>query len=180
MVNLTLETYDFGLSRSTGKMRFRKGDDDVLVDRLVGQWWAHGADRNGHIQAECALDVRQDSRGSVAYLYHPDIADTPMPDSVRSCNLDVADDHDNCKVATQAPFPQGRNSHYRLCYAREIATASDDPCWRLRDERTDQLWFVQGYEGPMNINWFDRGTHIFVDGSCWVDENRIAHFGGSQ
>ena len=35
---------------------------------------------------------------------------------------------------------------------------------------------VHGYEGPMNVNWFDHGTHVFFDGIPQVDDNLICHF----
>ena len=38
MSTLTLETYQFSYSRSTGKMRIRLPGQDILADRLVGQW----------------------------------------------------------------------------------------------------------------------------------------------
>lgn len=178
MTTLTLETYTFGLSRSTGKMRFRHEDGDTLVDRIAGQWMALGTNRDGNILAECALEVREDARGKVAYVYHPDIDQVEVGEAPDHCDLSAPDNtHDTCHIATENAFPQGRDTHWRLCYARELAVTTDQPCWRLRDERTDELWFVQDYAGPMNVNWFDRGTHIFCDGPVWVDENLVAHFG---
>lgn len=178
MTTLTLETYTFGLSRSTGKMRFRLDGEDTLVDRIAGQWMALGTKRDGNIIAECALDVRQEPRGTVAYVYHPDINEIEVGDALDGCDLSDPDNmHDHCNVATLNPFPQGRVTNWRLCYAREIAVTTSDPCWRLRDERTDELWFVQDYQGPMNVSWFDKGTHIFCEGPVWVDDDLVAHFG---
>lgn len=179
MTTLTLETYTFGLSRSTGKMRFRlEGEQDILVDRLVGQWWVKSCDRNGNIHAECAVEVKDSPQyGKVAYLYHPDIEEADVPEGV-SCDLpEDGNSHDHCHVGSQNPYPNGVLSHYRCCYAREVAVASQtEPCWRFRDERTGELWFIQGYEGPMNVNWFDHGTHVFFDGVPEVDEHLICHF----
>ena len=177
MTTLTLEDYSFSYSRSTGKMRFRllhgESDSDILVNRLVGQWWVQGVDRLGNIKAECALGVE----GETAYVYHPDIEEQEVGEA--HCDLSADNSHDHCHVAADSPFPQGRDTHWRICFARELADGNE-PCWRLRDERTDELWFVQGYEGPMNVNYFDKGSHIFADGPCSVDENMIAHFGGSH
>ncbi len=190
MTTLTLESYVFGLDRTEsqktgiGKMRFIKEGADKstkqLVDRIAGQWMVDSADRNGNIHAECALDIRHDDRGEVAYLYHPDIDGIGVSDGMEGCSTDVGDNHDDCHIATDAPYPQGRDTHWRLCYAREIATTTkDQECWRLRDERTGELWFVQGYTGPMNVNWYDRGTHIFTDGPVFVDDDHVAHFGAA-
>lgn len=59
-------------------------------------------------------------------------------------------------------------THYRLCYHRAGLN------WRLRDERTGQLWLVKEYRGPASINWTDGGTHIFCDGYARVDEDGVA------
>jgi hypothetical protein len=177
---LTLETYTFGLSRSTGKMRFRReGEADILVDRLVGQWWVKDCDRDGNIHAECAIDIREDHQyGRVAYLYHPDVELMAAPEAASEmCGLPETDNrHDTCHIASQVPYPNGRSSHFRCCYARELAVQTQDPCWRFRDERTGELWFINGYRGPMNVNWFDHGTHVFFDGVAHVDEDLICWF----
>lgn len=173
MTALTLETYQFSYSRSTGKMRFRLDGADILADRLVGQWWGKGVDRRGNITAECAVLMR----GETAYVYHPDIEAQEVAEAPDHCDFEADNSHDHCHVATANPFPNGRDTHWRICFARELAETGDRPCWRLRDERTDELWFVNGYEGPMNVNYYDRGSHIFCDGPCWVDDNLVAHFG---
>jgi hypothetical protein len=187
-MTLTLETYNFGLARTAtqqknaGQMRFVvEGEDKetgVVVDRLVGQWWALECHQSGEIKAECAIDVHDTANGKTAYMYHPDIDKIEVPELEETCEIkEGPDGHDDCHIATDAPFPQGRSTHWRLCYAREIAaTTPERPFWRLRDERSGELWFVKGYAGPMNINWFDKGSHIFADGRCWVDDELIAHF----
>ncbi len=77
--------------------------------------------------------------------------------------------------AAEVPGTMLPERHYRLCYRR----ANED--WRLRDERkswTDPtaLIHVAGYEGDINLNWLDHGSHIFHDGQVYMDENNIAHF----
>ena len=134
-------------------------------------------DREGNITAECAVDARASGGSVTAYVYHPDMELVEVGEASDHCDFDTDNTHDNCHIATENAFPQGRDTHWRICYAREIATTSDNPCWRLRDERTDELWFVHGYEGPMNVNYFDHGSHVFADGACWVDEDQVAHFG---
>ena len=78
-------------------------------------------------------------------------------------------------AAAEIPDTMLPESHYRLCFRREHHD------WRLRDERkpwTDStaLIHVAGYEGDVNINWLDHGSHIFHDGKVYMDENNIAHF----
>ena len=165
----TVEEFTFDYSRSTGKMRFRLGDDAWLVDRLVGQWDFQDTKRSGHCIVRCLLQVR----GETAYVYLPGVEAAHVSGA---CDLTPAHDHSTCEVATENDFPQGRESHWRLCYAREKADAGQDDFWRLRDERTEELWFVNGYRGPVNLNYFDKGSHIFVDGKAYVDEEGVAVF----
>ena len=167
----SVETYVFDYSRSTGRMRFRLGDDVWLVDRLVGQWDFQDTEKSGRCVVRCLLQVK----GDTAYVYLPGVPITHV--SGEGCDLTPHHDHSTCQVATDNPFPQGRESHWRLCYAREKADVGDQDFWRLRDERSSELWFVKGYRGPVNINYFDKGSHIFVDGPAHVDDEGIARFG---
>ena len=167
----SVETYTFDYSRSTGKMRFRLGEDAWLATRLVGQWDFEDTEKSGRCIVRCLLQMR----GETAYVYLPGVE--PRHVSAEGCDLTPHHDHATCQVETDNPFPQGRESHWRLCYAREKAEAGDDSHWRLRDERTSELWFVDGYQGPVNVNYFDAGSHIFIDGPAHVDEKRIARFG---
>lgn len=166
-----VETYAFDYSRSTGKMRFRLGDDAWLVDRLVGQWDFQDTERSGRCIVRCLLQVR----GDTGYVYLPGVEAHSVEGG--ACDITPAHDHSTCQVATEHEFPQGRESHWRLCYARERADVGVGDFWRLRDERTGELWFVNGYRGPVNINYFDRGSHIFIDGPALVDGEGIARFG---
>jgi len=54
-------------------------------------------------------------------------------------------------------------THYRLCYHRAGLN------WRVRNERTGELWLVDKYEGDINLNYLDRGSHIFHDGVVQVE-----------
>ena len=167
----TVEQYVFDYSRSTGKMRFRRGDDTWMAERLVGQWEFENVERSGKCNVRCLLQVK----GETAYVYLPGVKQSSLEGG--ECDITPAHDHSTCQVATEAAFPQGRESHWRLCYARERADIGADDYWRLRDERTSELWFVNGYKGAVNINYFDKGSHIFVDGAAYVDDEGIAWFG---
>lgn len=171
-----LREYEFSYSRSTGKMRFRLDGQEWLVDRLVGQWeFVQSIRATGRFIVRCALVLQPGLDGLTAYVFVPDGKPASRAPDFQACDLKTHDNHDTCLVATTNPFPQGRETHWRLCYAREKAR-TNEPCWRLRDERTDELWFVNDYQGVVNINYFDRGSHVFVDGACTVDEKGVAHF----
>lgn len=166
----TVEEYVFDYQRATGKMRFRLGDQAWIADRLVGQWDFIDVEASGKCHVRCLLQMR----GGTAYVYLPGKEPSFVP--TEGCDLTPHHNHDTCMVATDNPFPQGRESHWRLCYAREKAEREQDDHWRLRDERTGELWFVKGYRGPVNVNYFDQGSHIFVDGKAFVDESEVAVF----
>ena len=70
------------------------------------------------------------------------------------------------KTETNVELPE---SHYRLCYRRPQRD------YRMRDERSGDLYHVKGYAGDINLNWLDGGSHIFHDGKVFLDENYIAH-----
>ena len=64
------------------------------------------------------------------------------------------------------------DSHYRLCYRRQFGD------WRLRDERTAELYHVENFAGDgdaTQVTWMDGGSHIFHDGPIYLDENNVAH-----
>ncbi len=183
--------YEFSYSRSsrspvTGNpmMRFRyKEDGDLkgewLVDQFVGAWRFLWTDRKtGVLHVECYLRIKHLPDGLIAGEVF--VAGDRPPDIAMSAgDIDPtpAHDHSQCVIASSEPFPQGRETHWRLCYAREIAeNQPDQPCWRLRDERSEQLWFVHDYRGVVNVNYLDHGSHIFVDMPATVDENGIAFF----
>ena len=87
----------------------------------------------------------------------------------------MADDHAECRTVSGTPFPQGRETHWRLCYDRDRGTRGL-PCWRVRDERTGELWLAGDYRGMMNITRLDRGSHVYHDGTVRVDGSLVAHF----
>ena len=167
--------YAFSYSRSTGKMRFRYDNDEWLAEKFVGQWRFLYTDRQtGTMHVECLMQMQ----GDTAYCYLPG-ADIPGITPSDVVNTVQPHDHSQCQVATTNPFPQGRDTHWRLCYARDIAKNSkDQACWRLRDERSGELWYVHDYDGVVNVNYLNQGSHIFVDGSVSVDEQGIAKFNG--
>ena len=166
--------YEFSYSRSTGKMRFRYDGDEWLATKFVGQWEFLTADRSaGTMHVRCFMQMQ----GDTAYCYVPGstIGAAAFSDSV--ANAVLPHDHSQCELETQAPFPQGLDTHWRLCWARDLAmNTKDQACWRLRDERSGRLWLVHDYEGVVNINYLDEGSHIFVDGPAWVNEKGIAQF----
>lgn len=152
-------------------MRFRLDGGEWLAERLVGQWEFLGTDRHtGVCNVRCQLALK----GDTAYVYHPEGKKASV--EVGTCDITPAHDHSTCQVGSQTPFPQGRETHWRLCYARELAETVQ-PCWRVRDERTGELWFANDYRGVVNINYFDKGSHVFVDGKAYVDEQGVARFG---
>jgi hypothetical protein len=89
----------------------------------------------------------------------------------------MSDGHAECRNVSGAAFPQGRETHWRLCYDRDRGVRGL-PCWRVRDERTGELWLVDDYQGEVNVSRFDRGSHIYHDGKVTVDEKMVAHFAG--
>ena len=61
-------------------------------------------------------------------------------------------------------------AHNRLCYYREVKQ------WRVRDEDSGELRLVDDYEGDLNLNWMDGGSHVFHDGPYVIDRELKAHF----
>lgn len=161
----------FDYSRSAGEMRFRDEDGNVIMaDRMAGRWEFVKANRDGKLDIECDVVTN----GKTAYVYPPD-GSLPKYSS-SDVPIENSDNHDSCRISSNAPFPQGRETMWRLCYARELATQGEEKHWRLRDERSGELWFVKGYQGPADVAYFDRGSHVFVPGPATVDEEGIAHF----
>lgn len=166
-----MTTYVFDYSRQKGEMRFRGEGEPIMADRLVGRWKFLKANPDGKLDVECELVTK----GKTAYVY---ATDGSKPEGeARNPDIVPAHDHSSCVIATNKPFPQGHKSHWRLCYAREKATVGDEYHWRLRDERTGDLWFVKGYEGMADIDYMDKGSHIFVTGPAVVGDDGLARFG---
>lgn len=61
-------------------------------------------------------------------------------------------------------------AHHRLCYYREVKQ------WRIRNEDTGDLRLVDDYEGDLNVNWMDGGSHVFHDGPVVIDGEGKAWF----
>lgn len=147
--------YEFSLPRDTiaakhPRFRFRLGTNEWLCDRLAGR--AEVVKANGKLGRLTLRGILQINDG-VASMWAPEDAE---PDPLAGAGVD---------------------SHWRLCYAREVEG------WRLRDERKElrdptALTIVKDYKGIVNLNWFDGGTHVFHDGKVAIDSKGVCHFGG--
>jgi len=113
----------------------------------LGDVWCKGCD---HVNGRINLLGKVQILGDRANFWLPD----KLPD-------------DNYEIAQALP-----SSKYRLCYRRP------DQRWRLRkeDEGIAGLIMVEDYCGPMNMEWFDRGSHIFIRQSVDLDSEGVAHF----
>ena len=183
-------TYDFSYSRSKGKFRFRWEDGETLCNFIGGNAFIRGCDnKRGNIAMHCKLELDD---GGVARLYRDveneppvydyigDITTLYPPREVSSSGTAFPESHNELDEHIQAGFLPSQLfdyddmpetfPHARLCFHR----AGEN--WRIRDEREGRLWLVDGYYGPITINWLDQGTHIFHDGKIEVGEDRIAHF----
>ena len=164
--------YLFSYSRTNKKMRFKLDSNEWLVDKIVGQWeFKDGHKKTGNWTVRCQLVIKDNT----AYVYVPGSSLPYNTNPNNTCTQEVARNHEQCIISTDHPFPQGRNSHWRLCYARELAEKGDEAPWRLRDERTGELWFVKDYKGLVNVNYLDKGSHVFVDGPVEVKDG-VARF----
>lgn len=144
--------FEFSLSRSTGKFRFRLDGREWLCDTITGKgrtasgkwrgWEVVGNDNaKGNMMVRCRLSMQ--GPNAIVYL-SPDVDVEALQAFVRE---DVLCD-----------------SHVRCCYNRE------GELWRLRDERTQILHSneILKYQGIMQVDWRDGGTHIFHDGPVRV------------
>lgn len=156
-----VRVWDFSLSRSAslsagrGKFRWRlpDGEGEWLCDELAGRLdILEAKGETGNLIVRCQIILVDSPTGVTAYCY-PDGEDDLDAEGYRP-----------------DPSKPAHESHWRLCYFRQ------DEKWRLRDERSGNLWFVDGYRGRINANWLDQGTHIFHDGVVEVDTDNIAHF----
>lgn len=165
--------YVFDYSRSGKQMRFRLDEETWTVGRMVGQWDMRGQDpATGRWTVYCLLLIK----GDTAYVSVPGSTKAFSRGGVACSVENNTHDHSQCQAGVADPFPQGRDTHWRLCYAREMAEQGHPTPWRLRDERRGELWFVGGYRGLCNVNYMDHGSHVFVDGPVTVDGEGIAHF----
>lgn len=152
----TPQDYEFSLPRDSivsgrPEFRWRLGDREWRCARIAGRAECIHADgETGRLYLHCRLMIEN----GIAFAYLDNEADL--------------------EAAAEAAA-DGVESHWRLCYAREVKA------WRLRDERKDvydpsSLVIVNEYKGVINLNWFDGGTHVFHDGKAKVDENGVCHF----
>lgn len=146
----SVEVYEFSYSRSTGRMRFRLDGREWLVKSLVGKAESIGVNAQGNWELRCRLLFQDET----AYLY-------------------LSPDADERDVITDLP-----ETHWRLCYNRAGSEADKRPHWRLRDERTQQLYSndIRDYRGIVALNWLDAGPHVFHDGKVAIDAEGVAHF----
>ena len=158
--------WDFSFSRSALKFRWRLTSDPTrewFCERIAGQAWCREADGDrGNLTLICQIAI--DANGTIT-AWPPEGEELAIleaePAIVQPGNQSPED---------WANFPQGRDSHWRLCYFRYYRA------WRCRDERTGELFITNGYHGMLNLNYFDGGTHVFHDGPVTVDSNGIVRF----
>jgi hypothetical protein len=159
-------TYDFSFSRSAMKFRWRLKDDysqEWLCERIAGQAWCKEADGvKGNLTLVC--QIHRDAGGTVT-------AWAPEGSQLAALQEETIDPLIGSQGDEQwRSFPQGRNTHWRLCYIRQFRA------WRCRDERTGELFITNGYRGMLNLNYFDGGTHVFHDGAAYVDQQGVVRF----
>lgn len=173
-----VQEYDFSYSVSTGKFRWRLGEDQWLCNRIAGQVWIRFANsKTHHIDLVCELAIDEDGAATV---WAPEgkvleaLRAEPVIKNFTKENLeDIKINEAGLKPL--AEFPQGRYSHWRVC------SVNWEDVWRLRDERSTEvggeLYVVNGYRGLANFNWMDGSSHVFADNTAEVDEYGIVHFG---
>jgi hypothetical protein len=153
----SVETYEFSFNRVTETMRFRLDGDEWNVKSIACKEGVQsvGVNAEGRWMIRCKLRVE----GTQAFVY--------LPKDI--CKAD----YDFPQEATNLP-----ETHWRLCYNRAGSEADKRPHWRLRDERTQELYSndIRDYQGIVNINWLDGGPHVFHDGKVLIDSDGVAHF----
>jgi len=163
-----LRDWDFSFDRKKGLFRWRTDGNEWLCNRAAGQAEVmQASSANGHIIFRCKLLMRDNT----AYTYLGDEPVLDVLDFPKTSCLVGEEGQDYGSIPT-AP------SHWRLCYHRAGRN------WRLRDERTSNLWFVNDYRGSINLNWFtgavnlgsEFDAHIYHDGRVTVDESGTAYF----
>ena len=154
--------------RETGKMQFRFRDDEgneIKVDRLAGNPYADGdleatLGQKGHMKVRGDLLVEERDGQVVAFVDAIEEKDTE-PYEV-SETLDW--------------------QHVRVCANLGVNPGEENKeRWRLHDERRpmtdpDSWRWVKSLRGKMNLNWFDKGSHVFHEGKVEVDTNGVGHF----
>ena len=173
-----VQEYDFSWSVSNDQFRFKVNGDEWLCSQVAGTVWCRYANSVNHrmdLVCELAIDSQK-----VATVWAPD-GDTLTKLRAEPAILNFArEDLDTVRINESglrplAEFPQGRDTHWRLC------SLNWENAWRLRDERSDadggELFIVNGYRGLMKFSQLDGGSHVFADGPATVDAHGIVHFG---
>jgi hypothetical protein len=144
------QDWELSWSRTYRWMRLRdpKTDQFWFAKQMVGKAQMVATDSQ---VGRMTLRGRTQLVGDQIFLYYPKDGNPNLtPDQIQGQRLP--------------------NSHWRLCYHR----AGRD--WRLRNERTNELTFVNDYRGNISINWLDHGSHVFHDGPVVLDKDGIAYF----
>ena len=153
----SVEVYEFSYNRRAGTMRFRLDGNEWNVRSIACKEGVEsvGVNAEGRWLIRCKLRVEGDN----AFVY--------LPGDVSKADYDFPHE------ATDLP-----DTHWRLCYNRAGSEADKRPHWRLRDERTQELYSndIRDYQGIVNINWLDGGPHVFHDGRVFIDNEGVAHF----
>lgn len=76
--------------------------------------------------------------------------------------------HTGLKMEQEVELP---SSQYRLCYRRAFQD------WRVRNERTQELYHVENIaeNSDINIHWVDHHSHIFHMGEGFIDKDYTLH-----
>ncbi len=161
---LALELSD---ETNRGRFRFRLADD--YIDPTTGLWKDKVLDS---AQMRDLPTWHCERIGGQMYILHAD------PDSffiavygeereiLEAIKIDWANEKVRMVEGVRYDYENipAEETQWRLC-ADKTACA-----WRLRDERTNDLWYVNDYRGLANAVWHDGGTHIFHRGSLIVDD----------
>ena len=157
--------WDFSFNRASGQFRWRHQGLEFLCNRIAGRAWCRSADgERGHLYLVCQIDFIDDD-GTIQ-AWEPQGAALAMLQ-----REPIITQEGTQEDSTWRNFPQGRESHWRMCYFRQFRA------WRLRDEKTSELFITNGYRGMLNLSWMDGGTHVFHDGEARVDERGVVRFG---
>lgn len=179
-------------------MRFRLADD--YVDPISGEWttrldkqeqrllpvW-HGDILTGEfyclradpvdffmvVRCELAVSEPKGRPGPVEIQYWPPFDDEVLLlDQAHSVVNQVAKPHpENFGIRYDYENMPSDWRHWRLCADKQSCM------WRVRDERTGELWEVLDYRGLIRASRFKIGeSHLYHDGGVAVGEDGVLHF----
>lgn len=167
-----MRDWELSWSRRQNLMRLRLDGQEWLFKSAAGKVRVlHADSETGRVDIRCKVRIENDT----AFLYltgqerHQEFTQSPacvvIPPTTEGQQAAGVTLHPLPTQETRLPY-----SHWRLCYNR----AGKD--WRLRNERTGDLWLVKEYHGECNLNWMDNGSHVFHDGPVVIDVEGTAHF----